>query len=349
MSNASDASDLTVTASAVDLQADSPPPWSDVTSAINGSSLNNVRVIIGNESGILFEYAKGNLPPNNAYRIASASKMLIGVVLFRLVERGILSLDDNPQDYISWWTDDADDPRSKITLTHLLSSVSGFNSRPFSGGCLLGRVPSIEECVQNIYEAGLQSTPGAEFHYGPSHFDVAVFIAESATNMSFAQLFQAEIIGPAGLSPNTAFGASTIRRNRGVGAYSSPMEYAKVLEMLLRGDLVKNTQAFTENRTQSSLFVYKPGVNVPGVGDWRYALGVWRECDLSFFSNDCETDVVISSPGALGWTPWIDFKNGYYGLIAHEDRSRSLLWTSLSGALQLEQQLQPLIEAEIAR
>ena len=48
------------------------------------------------------------------------------MILMRLVEEGVLSLSDNPQDYLSFWTESSDDARSRITLAHLLSFTSGF-------------------------------------------------------------------------------------------------------------------------------------------------------------------------------------------------------------------------------
>lgn len=335
----------------------SPPPddpWNEAIAAINESPIANMRVIIGDETGILLDYEKGDLPAEQPHRIASASKMMIGAAVFRLVERGVLSLDDNPQDYISWWTNDPEDLRSRITLAQLLSSVSGFNDRPIAGACPKGDLAAADECVRNIYEHGLGSAPGEEFHYGPEHLDVAQHMAALATGMTFDKVLQQEIAAPLGLSANTFLGASSECQPSACEpfsqseAYSTAADYAKFLQALFAGNVVDDIAAFTADRTQSAIFVYRPASNVPGVGDWHYALASWRECDLSFFSGACATDVTLSSPGAFGWTPWIDFHNGYYALIAHEDANVLDTSSSLSEALQLEQSLQPLIERVLA-
>ena len=334
--------------------ASSGDPWDDVIAQVDASPIANMRVVIGDETGILLDYEKGALPAEQPHRIASASKMMIGAAIFRLVERGVMSLDDNPQDYISWWTDDPDDLRSQITLEQLLSSVSGFNGRPVTGACAKGDLTEADACVRDIYEAGLGSTPAEEFHYGPEHLDVAQHMAALATGMTFDKVLQQEIAAPLGLSPNTFLGPSADCQPSACEpftqseAYSTAADYAKFLQALYAGNVVEDTAAFTADRTQSAIFVYRPASNVPGVGDWHYALASWRECDLSFFSGSCATDVTFSSPGAFGWTPWIDFNTGYYALIAHEDGNILDSSSSLSEALQLEQTLQPLIEDVLA-
>jgi CubicO group peptidase (beta-lactamase class C family) len=280
--------------------------------------------------------------------------MMIGAAIFRLVEQGVMSLDDNPQDYISWWTNDPADPRSHITLEQLLSQVSGFNDRPITGACPKGDPSAADDCIRDLYEGGLGSTPGEEFHYGPEHLDVAQHMAALATGMTFDKLLEQEIAAPLGLSSNTFLGSSSDCQPSACEpfmqseAYSTAADYTKFLQALFTGNVVENTAAFTMDRTQSAIFVYRPASNVPGVGDWHYALGSWRECDLSFFSGACINEVTFSSPGAFGWTPWIDFNNGYYALIAHEDPNILDSSSSLSEALQLEQSLQPVIEGVLA-
>jgi hypothetical protein len=53
-------------------------------------------------------------------------------------------------------------------------------------------------------------------------------------------------------------------------------------------------------------------------GDWRCAAGAWRECDSSSWNTQNGIRVVLSSPGALGWTPWVDHTKGHLGLSAME-------------------------------
>jgi serine-type D-Ala-D-Ala carboxypeptidase/endopeptidase len=71
----------------------------------------------------------------------------------------------------------------------------------------------------------------------------------------------------------------------------------------------------------------------PG-GDVRYGLTAWLECDTP--ETGCAT---ISSPGAFGFTPWLDRDVGYYAILGMQVGNNPLTHFGVS----LEQELKPLI------
>jgi hypothetical protein len=50
-----------------------------------------------------------------------------------------------------------------------------------------------------------------------------------------------------------------------------------------------------------------------------YGWGVWEECDGPAYVPACDTAPIISSAGALGFTPWIDFDKGYGAILIIEE------------------------------
>jgi hypothetical protein len=74
--------------------------------------------------------------------------------------------------------------------------------------------------------------------------------------------------------------------------------------------------------------------------EFHYGLSAWLECPPP--ASDC---AVLSSPGAFGFTPWVDRAGGYYAMIAME------VTDSQSGivkfSVDLAQQLKPLIRAAL--
>ncbi|HEY2400130.1 MAG TPA: hypothetical protein VGI23_07230 [Steroidobacteraceae bacterium] len=66
----------------------------------------------------------------------------------------------------------------------------------------------------------------------------------------------------------------------------------------------------------------------------RYGLTAWLECSTP--QTGCHQ---ISSPGAFGFTPWIDRDAGYYTILGMQDMTN--FRTHFGG--RLEQQLKPLI------
>lgn len=328
----------------------SPPPppviiWADVTAAVDAASTADIHLVIGDATGEIFSYEKGNLPRTETHRLASASKLLSGVTIVRLIEAGTMSLGDHPQDYIPWWTSDAGDDRSLITLEDLLSFKSGFNYKPGLGGCVNDGNISLETCARDYYDGDITSTPGDVYYYGPAHLQVAAYMAEIASGVSYVNLFKAQIATPLNLSTATGFVSPSLTNPRAsAGAQSTVADYSEILRALLAGELISDLPAFTLDRTINATFGHRPvGIENAGV-DWHYGLGFWRECELAVWDNSCANHVVISSPGAFGWNPWIDLEENYFGLIAMD-----VPLTVDNGTVELEITLRPLIEAALAK
>ena len=69
-----------------------------------------------------------------------------------LVNDGTMSYDDKVNKYVSWWAKDENDSRSDITLRHLLSFTSGYESdyesdEKAEGYCLWG----FDACAEKLY------------------------------------------------------------------------------------------------------------------------------------------------------------------------------------------------------
>ena len=329
-----------------------PDPWSEVKAAVDASPIANMLLIVGDANGEVFSYEKGEFAPDRISRVASASKLLAGITITRLTEAtdiasgdAILSLEDNPQDHIPWWTGDSNDQRSRVTLEQLLSFRSGLNYSILQSPCAADSSTTLEDCAMSFYDRGVLSEPGDEFFYGPGHMTVAGHMVEQATGIGYADFFEAELASALGLLNTKIENPSRANPRVAGGAESTPAEYSEILRALLAGELITDLNAFTRDRTDSVSFLERPST-AELFGDWHYGLGFWRECDGSQFSAACSDEIVISSPGAFGWTPWIDFQNNYYALIASEDSDGGLIEIGEGpsmASVELEQTLQPLI------
>merc|ERR1711988_832610 len=67
----------------------------------------------------------------------SATKLITSITIGILVDQDKLHYDAPMSEYFEWWTKDAKDPRSKITLKHILSQTAGFGDH----ACVL--IPSL--------------------------------------------------------------------------------------------------------------------------------------------------------------------------------------------------------------
>ncbi len=317
------------------------PGFTAIRTAIDASPVANVSVAIGTRDGTIFRYQKGNFSPTAITPIASATKMLSGVTIMRLVEAGRMSLSDNPQKYLPYWTSDPADPRSRVTLRQLLSFTSGFNAgEDDRDTCIFDGDTTIAACARSYYDAGLQSAPGAAFSYGPAHLQIAGAMAEAATGLSFPQLFRQQVGDVAGMTRTDYLLASRTNPRLSGGATSTVDDYAAFLNAMLNGRLLADTGSYIADRTAGLPVLYAPDAVIKS-GQWHYALSSWRECDAPTFTGQCATQRLVSSPGAFGWTPWIDYDRGYWAVIG--------MFDDATGGVTLEQQLQPLINTYLGQ
>lgn len=322
----------------------SAPDFSALAIEAEASAAGDLAIMVGDETGILYTYEKGNYQVEDEVAIASASKMVFGLLIWDLIESGDLNRGDTPDAYLSFWTDMAGDARSEVTLDQLMGFVSGFNEPPSNPGCISDAGIALTDCVETIYQDGLDTLPGAAFYYGPEHMQIAGLMASEATGQTVANLIDARLAQPFGLT-QTAYPASAGDNPRFSGQMrSSAEDVSRLLTAFLAGDLVADRSGYLEDRTAGVTFGSRPaGIDAL---DWHYGFGFWKECDDLSYTAQCDANPIISSPGAFGFTPWIDITRGYWGIVAIEEftiggRSASQV------SVELQQRLQPIIEAEL--
>jgi CubicO group peptidase (beta-lactamase class C family) len=131
--------------------------WEQLRAAIDDFQLvENVAVSVGDARGELFRHTKGTTDFSTQMSIASATKWVSGVVVMRAVEEGFLSLDDLASTHLGYWSRDPEDPRSRVTLRHLLSFVSGM-----SGSTACPTELDFNACIEDMYSrSATQWEPG---------------------------------------------------------------------------------------------------------------------------------------------------------------------------------------------
>ena len=151
-----------------------------------------------------FEKMYGTFAPDQRIAIASASKMVAGLTIMRLVDQGFLTLDSTTADVLGW-----SGPQGAITLRQLLSFTSGL---PREAPCTLLQNITLADCVDAISSMTLVAAPGTRFDYGSTHLHVAARMAEVVTGAAWADIFRgaAENAAGPGAGDDLVLGAAAV-------------------------------------------------------------------------------------------------------------------------------------------
>ncbi|PZO02529.1 MAG: hypothetical protein DCF28_08555, partial [Alphaproteobacteria bacterium] len=323
--------------------------FSAVRSAIDRFAIRDVAIVIGDRSGVLYRYQKGAMTTDRPVFIASASKLLFGATAWLLVEDQVLAPNTRVGTVLDFWSRDASDPRSQVTFEHLLALTSGFNGTSEQASCIGDVSYSLQRCVQEIHRGGLDTQPGQSFNYGNEHMQIAALMMVETGRRSVDAIMRDRLLGPLGVSSETRYPVwAGDNPTYSGGMRSTGEDYGLVLSAILRGDLFKDRAGFLANRVGDRPMRTVP----PAIGSsrlaWRYGWGFWKECSGADYHSACEDSPVISSAGAFGFTPWIDFRRGYWAVIVMEE-PLNRGYDPAERSLSLEQDLQPLIATAVGR
>jgi CubicO group peptidase (beta-lactamase class C family) len=268
--------------------------------------------------GRSYSHSRGNSSGQTRYESASTSKWVTAATILSLVDRGFLSLDSHPQDFIDFWRLPADHPANSLTLRQLLDFTSGFYDEP-----LCENLPTADftTCVENIFQKNLayRIPPGTQYYYSSTHLQIAGLMAIRARGFStWGQVFD-EFRARTGLFPTSSYDLPSASNPRLAGGmHWTGEEYLGFLRALAHRQVLSDrlsAQLFSYQRGNAQV-IKSPAVDASGL-DWGYALGNWVECASTHY-NCGEHIGRNSSPGAYGAYPFIDFDHGYFGLVARQ-------------------------------
>jgi len=106
------------------------------------------------------------------FRLASVTKPIVATTVLRLLDLGLIGLNDRVTRYLPWFTpSNPDGSAADIRIRHLLSHSSGlsYDLMPADASSgTAGIVNSLRETLTNIAKVPLAFAPGTGWTYGPS-------------------------------------------------------------------------------------------------------------------------------------------------------------------------------------
>jgi CubicO group peptidase (beta-lactamase class C family) len=128
--------------------------------------------------------------------VASLSKSVTAVAVMRLVEAGLVDLDDPVTRYLPELAPSGDE----VTVRDLMVQRSGLST--FTGRASFSGV-SGSSLEANVARLGGQLEPGAGFKNSSANHNALALLVERASGRSFEDVLEGEVFGPLGMQTAT--------------------------------------------------------------------------------------------------------------------------------------------------
>jgi hypothetical protein len=283
-----------------------------IEAVLAASPLVDATVVLGRGSGDVVVFSKGAGGANVVYKADSAQKWLLATLLLREARKRHITLEQPLSTWPSapaWATGAVGD----ITLRDLLSFTSGFENPPLCAKLAEGK--GFDDCLLDLVHSPLHLP--RRYFYGTHHMMVALgalFASEAPVDETKALLerFREE---------TRLLKTAQHNSDKPLTLTITPMDYAAFLRALMAGQLLtpdEMTAMFADQIGDKDV-AQSPADAAIGRGDlqgrWRYGLGNWFRCDVGV---PCDSE--HHSAGSRGFYPFVDLKDGSFGVVAHVAR-----------------------------
>lgn len=152
----------------------------------------NGKVIVNRAYGLADLERKTPLSPNSIFDVASVQKQFTAAAILLLVEDGRLSLTDDIRKYLP----ELPDYGRKITIDNLITHTSGVRDwQPLLP--LAAEDANVLKVI--LRQRGINFTPGDEWSYSSSGFELAKEIVARVSGMSFGEFARRRMFEPLGM------------------------------------------------------------------------------------------------------------------------------------------------------
>eukprot|EP01065_Artemidia_motanka_P042947 TRINITY_DN5850_c0_g1_i1.p2 TRINITY_DN5850_c0_g1~~TRINITY_DN5850_c0_g1_i1.p2 ORF type:complete len:529 (+),score=188.33 TRINITY_DN5850_c0_g1_i1:58-1587(+) len=272
----------------------------------------------GRPTKTLFTHTEGSIDMHTRVAGASLSKWPAAMTISGLVADGQLDFEDKVNKHLSWWTTDPTDPRSEITLRHLLTFQSGYVADA-EVPCAADPKADYVECARKLYETlKLVAKPGTAFTYLSCHLQLAGAVAVTVSGLNPKQLFEKYLYEPLNMTGTTWGTAPFTNPQFATGIITIGADFEKMMQKMLTYEFLGKKVLDYAERDWSA-----PPVSPCGDG-WfgHYGMGHWYDC-LGYAAGQkagasaalpamCLREAIQAGPGAFGYFPLIDRHRNYY-------------------------------------
>lgn len=230
---------------------------------------------VGDENGRLFSWETPGFSMDTTHmKGASLSKWPSAIMISGLVANGTLYYDDLASKYLPWWSTNPKDPRSRVTLRHLLSFRSGYMSEGTAGAeCMTDPNADFLHCAERLYQnVSNECEPGQCWAYLSCHLQFAGAMAVAASGQHIQELYDKYLYKAFNMTSTTWTPYNNPQIATGITTTANDFE--NMLHRLLTYRVLPMA-IYAQMETDYS----QPPVTPSGDG-WfgHYAMGHWWEC-----------------------------------------------------------------------
>jgi CubicO group peptidase (beta-lactamase class C family) len=178
----------------------------DLAEAMRKLHIPSADVALIENGRLAWSHTFGTAPDNAIYQAASLSKLVTAVAALRLVDRGVLDLDRDVNDYLTGWrVPDNDFTRDHpMTLRQLLSMTAGVGVPGYLGYEPGQKRPTLRQILDGTPPANsppvrVGAIPGSRYAYSSGGFEIVQALIEAKTKMKFEDALQDLLLRPAGM------------------------------------------------------------------------------------------------------------------------------------------------------
>lgn len=239
----------------------------------------------------MFEYTSGTYTRDSKVSVMSLSKAVTAAVLLALIDENKISLTTTVGSLIPSWNNGQ---RATITLKQIISHTSGIpETGDFAGGDW-----TLATAVDGLATKPLAFSPGTQFVYATTSYQVAARMAEVVTGQTWKQVFESRIRNKCGMGDAQYMPGQEHNPNAGYGLYCSQKEYYNFYKMLSDNGMYNGSVVLSSNAV-NTMFTNQTN----GLGNWGFGV------ILNEGGNE------PTSESAKGCYAWINREKDYFGVL----------------------------------
>lgn len=307
-----------------------------LASAIAAGQLSAASLVVARRGALAFARGYGQLRPeagapaveaDSVFLLASITKPVTVCALMRLVDRGLISLDDPVGQYLpEFWGGE----RPQVRVRHLLSHTSGLPDMLPENIALRRAHAPLSEFVRAAIQTPLLYTPGKDFAYQSMGTLLAGEIVERVSGKRLRDFEQEELFAPLGME-KSALGLGRFQLSETVwcgtslnesadgqrfgpnshywrdmghpwgGMHSTGLDLAILLQTFLDGGAHGGRRLFSPAAVRAMVTDQNGALQTP----WGLGWGLAHSRVWNFFGELC-SEATFGHTGATGTVAWAD-------------------------------------------